>query len=194
MSYSRYITSGTTTGAGGLVHTVSNSGNSTFDWLASSHMKIYLSTAGQSQASFTAAIAAGTVNEFTPQMGYTLVGVTLTFSGLNASATYFFQVKRVTPKLSHFVDFSAGSPLIEVDLDNSNKYALFRSQEIEDDLETLNAAASSSTYTLTLAEMKSVASVTGAFVGDTDTQSIENKTFAANKGNLYDCGGRSWAE
>ena len=192
MSYSRYITSGTTTGGGGLVHTVSNSGNSTFDWLSPDHMKIYLSTAGQSQVDFTAAIAAGTVNEFTPQMGYTLVGVTLTFSGLNALSSYFFQVKRVTPKLSHFVDFSAGSPLTEVDLDNSNKYALFRSQELEDDLETVNAVASSSTFTLTLAAMKAVASVTGDFVGHSDTQNIENKTFAANKGNTYDCGGRSW--
>jgi hypothetical protein len=42
--------------------------------------------------------------------------------------------------------------------------------------------------------MKAVASVTGDFVGHSDTQNIENKTFAADKGNAYDCGGRSWAE
>lgn len=188
MSYSRYITTGTATSGGGLVHTVSNSGNTSFTWLAADHIKIYLSAAGASLVDFTAAIAQGTINEFTPAMGYTLVGTTLTFSGLTASSAYNFQIKRETPKLTHFVDFSAGSPLTEIDLDNSNKYALFRAQELEDELELV------STYTLTLADMKTVASVTGAFLGDTDTQNIENKTFASDKGNLYDCGGRSWAE
>ena len=168
MAYSRYIASGTATGAGGLVASISNPSNSNFDWLTPDHIKIYLSSANQTLDSFNTDLAAGDISLFNPSDGYTLVGTTLTFSGLTANATYRWQVKRVTPKLTHYVDFQAGSPLTELDLDNSNKYTLFRSQELEDDIEE---------KTMTLATMKLTAGITGDFVDTTSAQTISNKTF-----------------
>jgi hypothetical protein len=186
MSYSRYITSGTTTTSGGLVHTVSNPANASFSWLAAEHIEIYLSTAGQALSAFTTAITNGEVNKFNTSDGYTLVGTTLTFSGLTASSTYHFQIRRVTPKLTHFVDFTAGSPLTEIDLDNSNRWALYRTQEVEDSV----------TFTLTLENMKTVAGITGDgdFVFTTDTQTITNKTFTAGTAitSSFDLGTASW--
>lgn len=169
MAYSRYIASGTATGAGGIVASISNPGNGNFDWLSPDHIKIYLSSANQTLSDFNAAITEGTVNLFNPSDGYTLVGTTLTFSGLTANATYRWQVKRVTPKLNHVVDFQAGSPLTELDLDNSNKYTLFRAQELEDDIEE---------KTISLALMKTTAGITGDFVDTTSAQTITNKTFS----------------
>lgn len=168
MGYSRYISSGVMSGTGGHTHVVSNPGNSGFSWLSVDHIKIYLSDAGQSLTDFQSALSAGTVNLFNPADGYTLVGTTLTFSGLTALATYRFQIKRVTPKLSHFVDFQAGAPLTELALDNSNKYTLFRAQELEDDMEE---------SALSLQNMKTTAGVTGDFVDTTSSQTLTNKTF-----------------
>ena len=104
MGYSSYIGDVTTTSSGGLVHNVSNPDNNSFTWLSPDHIQIYLSAAGQSLSSFEAALNAGTVNLFNPSDGYVLAGTTLTFTGLAASSQYKFQIKRVTPKLPHFVD------------------------------------------------------------------------------------------
>ena len=186
MGLANYISSSTASGSGGFTHSVSNPGNNNFAWLNDSHIEIRLSTAGQTLGSFTIAIGEGTINKLTS--GYTLIGSTLTFSGLTNGGGYHFEVKRVTPHLTHYVDFQAGSPITETDLDNSNLYALYRTQELEDGVSEVTS------FSLTLEEMKSVAGITGAFVGNTDTQNIENKTFATDKGNFYDCGGRSWTE
>lgn len=192
--YSRYYA---TANAGGdpavtLAHTISNSANTNFAWLADNHLQLYISSAGQSLDDFKAAITGGQA-PLNLNNDYTLTGSNILIPssyGLSAAAYRLF-VKRVTPKNTHFVDFQAGSPLTESDLDNANNYALFRSQELEDDL---SVVSSTSNYTLTLAAMKTVANVTGDFVGHSDSQNLENKTFAANKGNTYDCGGRSWSE
>jgi hypothetical protein len=181
MAFSRYITSGTASASGGFTHSVSNPSNGSYGWLLGDHMKIYLSTAGQSLASFTTALDAGTVSLFNPGDGYTLQGTTLTFSGLVASSIYQFQVKRMTPKLTHFVNFNAGSPLSEADLDNSNKYALFRAQELEDDMEENN---------LSLQNMKNTAgNLTGDFVDTNSVQTLTNKTFSdTNSASTFDGG------
>ena len=193
--YSRYYATATAVNDSGnvtLAHTISNSANTNFAWLLGSHLQLYISSAGQSLDDFKTAVAGGQA-ALTLNNDYTLTGddilIPATY-GLSA-AVYRLHIKRVTPKDAHFVNFQAGSPLTEADLDNSNNYALFRSQEIEDDLAVVS---STSTFTLTLAAMKAVASVTGDFVGHSDTQNLENKTFAADKGNTYDCGGRSWTE
>jgi hypothetical protein len=183
MGYSRYIGGGTTTSSGGLVHNVSNPDNNSFTWLSPDHIQIYLSTAGQSLSSFEAALNAGTVNLFNPSDGYVLAGTTLTFTGLAASSQYKFQIKRVTPKLTHFVDFTAGSPLTEADLDNSNKYALFRAQELEDEV---------SDKTISLAKMKSTANITGDFVDTTSAQTITNKNFPDST-SVFDGGSLSFS-
>ena len=171
MGYSRYIGSGTTTSEGGLVISVSNPDNGSFNWLSPDHVQIRISQPNQSVADFEAALTAGTVSLFNPSDGYTLVGSTLTFSGLNASVVYRFQVKRVTPKLTHYVNFQAGAPLTEVDLDNSNKYTLFRAQELEDDIDE-------KTTSLSLTNMKTTAGITGDFVDTTSAQTVTNKNFA----------------
>jgi hypothetical protein len=191
--YSRYYATATAGNPATLAHTISNSYNTNFAWLVDSHIQLYISSAGQSLDDFKTAIVGGQAaltlnNDYTLTNGDILIPQTY---GLTANAVYRLHIKRVTPKDAHFVNFQAGSPLTESDLDNSNNYALFRSQELEDDL---SVVSSTSTFTLTLAAMKAVASVTGDFVGHSDTQNIENKTFAADKGNAYDCGGRSWAE
>jgi len=119
---------------------------------------------------------------------YTLTGSSIEIPNLTASAAYQFYINRVTPKLTHFVDFQAGSPITETDLDNSNNYALFRFQELEDVSEQY------SPYVLTLARMKTVAGITGEFTGDTDTQTITNKTFTAGASitSSFDLGTASW--
>ena len=184
MGLSSYITTVTSSGSGGITHTVSNPGNNNFTWLSSSHIEIRLSSAGQSLVSFKTAITNGTVNKLTS--GYTLIGSTLTLSGLTNNAVYYFEVKRVTPKIAHYVDFQAGSPITESDLDNSNRWALYRTQELEDAV----------TFTLTLENMKTVAGITGDgdFVFTTDTQTITNKTFTAGTAitSSFDLGTASW--
>jgi hypothetical protein len=164
MGYSRYITSGTTTSNGGFTHTVTNPDNGTFTWAEVGHIKVYISTANQTLSSFQDTVILGTAAE---AQDYTLIGRTLTFSALTPNSTYQFQVKRVTPKLTHFVDFQAGQPLTELALDNSNKYTLYVAQELEDDMGDNN---------LTLTLMKSLASVSGDFVDTTSIQTVLNKT------------------
>ncbi len=164
MGYSRYISAFTTSSQGGYSHTISNPDNESFSFAEVDHINIFLSDAGQALASFQSAVLSGTANRY---LSHTLIGQTLTFSGLEESTSYCFQVKRVTPKATHFVDFQAGAPLTELALDNSNKYTLYRSQELEDDMgENL----------LTLAKMKALASVSGDFVDTTSTQTVSNKT------------------
>ena len=189
MGLSKYYGSATADGSGIINHTISNPDNSNFAWLHGSHLEIRLSSAGQSLSSFQTAVDGGGVAKLTQYTNYSLTGSVLQIPSLTNNAAYKFEVRRITPKKTHFVDFQAGSPLTENDLDNSNKYALFRSQELED---RLNDVASSSGYTLTLAEMKSVASVNGDFVGHTDTKNLSNKSFVANTNNTYDCGIRNW--
>lgn len=178
MGYSKYISSGNTSGIGGFTLTVSNPGNSSFSWLADGHIKIYLSDANQSLAAFQTALNEGTVALFNPSDGYTLVGTTLTFSGLAASATYKFLIKRETPILTHFVNYQAGAPLTKTALDNSNKYALFRAQELEDRI---------SESMMSLNAMKTAANITGDFVDTLSHQTISNKTFT-NSASTFDGG------
>ena len=168
MGYSRYITSGTTTSNGSFNHTVTNPENAMFAWADVDHIKVYISTANQSLSSFQSEVILGTAPE---AQDYTLIGRTLSFSALNINSTYQFQVKRITPKLTHFVDFQAGQPLTELALDNSNKYTLYVAQELEDDMGDNN---------LTLTLMKSLASVSGDFVDTTSIQTVMNKTLPAN--------------
>ncbi len=187
MAFSNYISSATASGSGGITHSISNPGNNSFAWLNSDHMEFRLSTPGQSLSSFNTELTAETINKAT---NYTLIGTTLTFSGLTNGGAYHFEVKRVTPHLTHYVDFQAGSPITESDLDNSNRYALYRTQELEDGLQS----ALDLGYVLTLGEMKSIAGITGEFTGDTDTQTITNKTFTAGAGitSSFDLGTASW--
>ena len=168
MAYSKYITSGATSGGTGFIHNVSNPGNNQFDWLSPDHIEIRLSNAGETLAAFSARVAAGTVAIFNPSNGYSLIGTTLTFTGLTSGQTYRFQLERVTPKLSHVVNFQAGAPLTEAALDNSNKYALFRAQELEDKI---------ADNLVSLSSMKTAAGVTGDFVDTESAQTIKNKTF-----------------
>lgn len=171
MAYSKYITSGATLAGTGFVHNVSNSGNSYFAWLADSHLEVRLSTLNESVTDFSARVAAGTVEVYAPSDGYSLVGTTLTFTGLVTSSTYHFEVRRVTPKLVHVVDFQAGAPLTESALDNSNKYALFRAQELEDRI---------SDNMVSLSTMKIAANISGDFVDTLSVQTLANKTFSDN--------------
>ena len=173
MAYSRYYVSASSTGSGGLSHNISNPDNGNFSWLSNDHIKIYLSGAGHTLSAFKAAISAGTVSVFTPSDGYTLSGTTLTFSGLTASSGYQILIKRETPKLNHVVDFQAGAPITELDLDNSNKYTLFRAQELDDDIgENL----------ISLNVMKTKAGIVGDFVDTDSVQTLKNKTFIAGSG------------
>lgn len=194
--YSRYYataTAGSPTAT--LAHTISNSDNANFSWLLDSHLLLHISSANQSLDDFKTAVAAGSTSALSLNNDYSLNSsgelLILAGYGLTAGATYRLYLKRATPKSAHFVDFQAGSPLTELDLDNANNYALFRSQELEDDLAVVTA---NSVYTLTLSEMKSVASVSGSFVGDTDTQTLNNKEFAAAGTSTFDCSPRSWTE
>ena len=81
------------------------------------------------------------------------------------------------------MDFTAGSPLTEADLDNSNKYALFRAQELEDEV---------SDKTISLAKMKSTANITGDFVDTTSAQTITNKNFPDST-SVFDGGSLSFS-
>ena len=188
MAYSRYYATETATSGSNpaLVHTIANPDNASFGYLAPAHIQLSISTANQSLADFQAA----SKSVLSINNDYLLDGdgkITTIPSSLTltAGATYRIYINRVTPKLTHTVDFQAGSPLTESDLDNSNRFSLFRSQEIEDDL-------GSTSFALTLAAMKETAGITGNFLGTTDAQSVENKTFAPLKGNTFDCGGRSY--
>jgi hypothetical protein len=178
MAYSKYISNASTGAGTGFVHTISNSGNSYFAWLADSHIEVRLSTLNESVGDFSARLAAGTVDLYAPSDGYSLVGTTLSFTGLVTSSNYSFEVKRVTPKLVHVVDFQAGAPLTESSLDNSNKYALFRSQELEDRI---------SDSMISLSSMKIAANITGDFVDTLSHQTISNKTFT-NTASTFDGG------
>lgn len=182
MGLSSYITTATASGSGGITHTVSNPGNNNFAWLSSTHIEIRLSAAGQSLVSFNTAITNGTINKLSA--GYTLIGSTLTLSGLTSNAVYYWEVKRVTPKIAHYVDFQAGSPITESDLDNSNRYALYRTQELEDLV---------APYTLTLAKMKTASGINGDFVDTLSVQTVSNKIFpASGEGSNFDCGSANW--
>ena len=194
MAYSRYYATIVASDPGGvLTHVVANPDNNTFGIIADAHLQVAVSVPGQTLAAFQALVAAGRYTVLQLNNDYSLINNTITTAlTLEAGGTYRVYLNRVTPKNAHVVDFQAGSPLTETDLDNSNRYTLFRSQELEADMAVVSSAAAASSYTLTLAEMNSVAGIAGAFVGYTDTQNIENKTFAADKGNLFDCGGRSW--
>lgn len=194
--YSRYYATAVAGNPATLVHTISNAGNANFAWLLDSHLELYVSSAGQSLDAFKVAIAGGSTAALTLNNDYTLDNssgdiLILAGYGLTADATYRLHIKRVTPKGIHFVNFQAGSPLTELDLDNSNNYALFRSQELEDDLEVFVEDGS---YTLTLEDMKTVAGVTGDFTGTTDTQTMTNKAFTAGEGitTTFDLGTASW--
>ena len=135
MAFSRYYaTESTPINSGVLTHTIANPSNNNFGYLDSYHLEVYLSTADQSLSSFQSDVAAGSVTKKSLGNDYTHENNTISFSNLASDKTYRLYVKRATPKLTHFVDFQAGSPLTEADLDNSNKYSLFREQEIEDDL------------------------------------------------------------
>ena len=182
MGLSSYITTATASGSGGIAHTVSNPGNNNFAWLSSSHIEIRLSSAGQSLVSFNTDMTNGTVNKLTS--GYTLIGSTLTLSGLTNNAVYYFEVKRVTPKIAHYVDFQAGSPITESDLDNSNRWALYRTQELEDSV---------APYNLTLEKMKIASGITGDFVDTFSVQTVSNKIFpSSDVGSNFDCGSANW--
>ena len=173
MGYSRYFVTVNTTSSGGVSHTISNPDNAGFSWISADHIKVYLSSANQTLSDFKTAISNGTVSLFNPSDGYTLSGSTLTFSGLSASSEYQIQIKRVTPKLNHVVDFQAGAPITETDLDNCNKYTLFRSQELDDEIaENL----------VSLAVMKTKAGIEGDFVDTDSVQTLKNKTFVAESG------------
>jgi|18_taG_2_1085343.scaffolds.fasta_scaffold00273_2 hypothetical protein len=187
MGYSRYYGNATANGAGTLVHVVSNPDNANFGWLLNSHLELRLSSAGQSLAAFTTEVEDG-LAKLSLYNDYNINGSSIEIPNLTASAVYQFYISRITPKLSHFVDFQAGSPITETDLDNSNKYALFRFQELEDVSEQY------SPFILTLAKMKTVAGITGEFTGDTDTQTMTNKTFTAGAGitSSFDLGTASW--
>lgn len=135
MAYSRYYaTESTPINSGVLTHTINNPSNANFGFLANAHLELRLSTADQALTSFVADIDANDLTALSLGNAYTLEGNTITVTSLTVDSTYRLHLKRVTPKLAHFVDFQAGSPLTEADLDNSNKYSLFREQEIEDDL------------------------------------------------------------
>tara|TARA_B100001175_G_scaffold316835_1_gene331810 strand:+ start:2013 stop:2567 length:555 start_codon:yes stop_codon:yes gene_type:complete len=168
MAYSKYIASGVTGGGTGFTHNISNPSNAQFAWLSEDHLQIRLSTANETVAAFQTRLSKGTVPLFNPGDGWSISGETITVTGLVTSTTYRFQLERVTPKLNHTVEFAAGAPLTEAALDNSNKYALFRAQELEDKIED---------NLLSLGNMKTVANITGDFVDTTSPQTITNKTF-----------------
>lgn len=140
MAYSRYYATETTPlNTGVLTHTIGNPSNNNFGYLTASHLELYLSHADQTLASFTSDVDAGDAKLCVIYNDFTVENNVITLTGLLPDTTYRIYIKRVTPKLTHFVDFQAGAPLTETDLDNSNKYSLFREQEIEDDLAVARA-------------------------------------------------------
>lgn len=183
MGYSKYYGNATANGAGTLTHVISNPDNVYFGWLITSHLELRLSSAGQSLGSFTTAVEGG-LAKLSLYNDYSVTGSSVEIPNLTANAVYQFFINRVTPKLSHFVDFQAGAPITETDLDNSNKYALYRSQELEDSL---------SPYELTLAKMKTASGLTGDFVDTGSVQTVSNKIFpATGDGSNFDCGSANW--
>ena len=135
MAYSRYYASeDTPINSGVLTHTLANPDNNNFGYLNPYHLEVYASKSDQSMSAFQADVASGYADQYVLNNDFTLANNVITISNLATNKRYRLFIKRVTPKLRHFVDFQAGSPLTEADLDNSNKYSLFREQEIEDDL------------------------------------------------------------
>ena len=135
MAFSRYYaTEDTPVNSGVLTHTIANPSNTNFGYLDPYHLEVYVSKADESLNAFQADVNAGTADKYTLNNDFTLESGVITINNLAVDKRYRLFIKRVTPKLKHFVDFQAGSPLTEADLDNSNKYSLFREQEIEDDL------------------------------------------------------------
>jgi len=192
MAFSRYYAAQATNGSGVLAHTIANPDNASFGYLHLHHLEFRISSAGQSLVAFKTALDAG-IAKLTNYNDYTIADGVFTIPadyGLTESATYQLQIKRVTPKLTHYVNFNAGAPITETDLDNSNSYALFRSQELEDGIQDVIDFG----FVLTLAEMKSVAGITGEFTGDTDTQIMTNKAFTAGTAitSTFDLGTASW--
>lgn len=169
MSYSRYYFVKAIDGTGVLTHTISNPSNTYFSWLSTAHLEFHRSNLAESLTDFTERIETGASTKLTMSggSGGSLVAGVLTITGLSVGS-YYVHVRRVTPKLSHFVDFQVGQTLTAEDLDNSNKYALFRQQELEDDL-TDNA--------LTETKVKARLGITGDAVGTTDAQTLTNKQF-----------------
>ena len=184
MGLANYYGNATANGSGLLTHTVSNPDNANFDWLIASHLELRLSTAGQSLAAFTTAVENGQA-KLSLYNDYSLTGKLIEVPNLVAGGVYQFYVSRVTPKKTHFVDFQAGSPITETDLDNSNRYALFRSQEIED---------LAAPFQLTLAKMKTAAGTSGDFVDTGSAQTVLNKTFpSTGTGSNFDAGQANWS-
>jgi len=135
MAYSRYYASeDTPMNSGVLTHTVANPDNNNFGYLSPYDLEVYASKADQSLSSFQADVDSNYADQYTLDNDFTLINNVITITNLAANKRYRLFIKRATSKLVHPVDFQAGSPLTEADLDNSNKYSLFREQEIEDDL------------------------------------------------------------
>lgn len=181
MAFSRYYAAESTpVNSGVITHTISNPSNTNFGYLSNSHVELYVSSPDESLSAFQADVNAGQATKFLINNDFTLENNTITVSGLLANKTYRLYVKRATPKLTHFVDFQAGSPLTEADLDNSNKYSLFREQEIEDDLADTNAligTSGSGSSSLDTAEaIKTALGIEGDAVGTQNVQEIFTKT------------------
>lgn len=187
MGLSKYYGNAAANGSGLLSHTVSNPDNASFAWLNDSHLELRVSSAGQSLAAFQTAVDAGQ-SKLSLYNDYTLTGKLIEVPNLTNGATYQFEIRRVTPKSTHYVDFQAGSPITETDLDNSNNYALFRTQELEDTISGF------SDYELTLAKMKTAAGTSGDFVDTGSAQTVLNKTFpSTGTGSNFDAGQANWS-
>lgn len=181
MPFSRYYaTEDTPVNSGVLTHTVANPSNANFGYLDPYHLEVYASKSDQTMAQFQADVSAGTADQYTLNNDFTLESGVITINNLAVDKRYRLFIKRATPKLTHFVDFQAGSPLTEADLDNSNKYSLFREQEIEDDLADTNAligTSGSGSSSLDTAEaIKTALGIEGDAVGTHNVQEIFTKT------------------
>jgi hypothetical protein len=187
MGLSKYYGNAAANGSGLLSHTISNPDNASFNWLNNSHVELRLSSAGQSLVAFQAAVKAGQ-DKLSLFNDYSITGKLLEVPSLTNGATYQFEIRRITPKSTHYVNFQAGSPITETDLDNSNNYALYRTQELED------TVANFSEYELTLAKMKTAAGTSGDFVDTDSAQTVLNKTFpSTGSGSNFDAGQANWS-